>query len=84
MNGGEIRALAALEARVESLGERLNRAEGKRDEHFAKIYGRLDGIEAAINVSKGRASIIGGVVITIGAAVAAVIGAVATKLTGGG
>ncbi|MCH8957409.1 hypothetical protein IIA28_19155 [candidate division KSB1 bacterium] len=64
VNGGEIRALAALEARVESLGERLNRAEGKRDEHFAKIYGRLDGIEAAINVSKGRASIIGGVKMT--------------------
>jgi len=78
----ELAELARLSTRVEGLEHRIDRAEVKSDEHFDKIFGRMDSIDAAINIGKGKASMIGWIASSIALAISAAVGAIASQMFG--
>lgn len=53
-----IAQIARLEAQVEALEKRIDRAENSRDANFTKIYEKLDRLAKAANIERGRKTLI--------------------------
>ena len=84
MNGDEKKALGALGAQVEALGDRMDRAELSREKRHGAIYDRLGRLEAAAQFNKGRMSWVGWLFTVVALAISAAVAAIVTKLMSSG
>lgn len=68
-------AIGELKATVAELGKRMDRTEKSRAGHLDTIYGELKELKAAYHVDAGKRTVIGWLVVVVGASVSAAIGA---------